>query len=109
MAERLLPEAFRDLEPYVASWALATERERSAKRQTSTMAELRAFYDAVLPRMEEILAYMARFPLDNIPDDVRRLFFLTLSLAEVAPAVELFGQPSVVDGCDIARFVPTHE
>jgi len=34
-----------------------------------------------------------------LPADV-----FTSSLAEVSPAVELFGQPSVVDGYDIARF-----
>jgi hypothetical protein len=34
---------------------------------------------------------------------------MTLSLAEVAPAVELFGQPSVVDGYDITRFTPQHD
>jgi hypothetical protein len=39
-----------------------------------------------------------------MPDDARRLFLLTLSLAEVAPAIELFSQVSVVDGYDINRF-----
>jgi len=30
-------------------------------------------------------------------------------LAEVAPAVENFGQPSVVQGYDVARFIPVHD
>ena len=36
-------------------------------------------------------------------------FLLTLSLAEVAPAVEKFNQPTVIDGFDFKRFVPVHD
>jgi hypothetical protein len=108
MTERQLPESFQDLTPYLA-WALATERERSAKRQSSPMTEIKAFYDAMLARMEEVLPYLAQFPPGQVPADVQRLFLLTLSLAEVAPAVENFGQPSVVQGYDVARFIPGHD
>ena len=107
-AEQQLPEQFQDLAPYL-DWSLPTERERSAKRQASTMAEIKAFYDTLLPRMEEVLPYLAQFPSEKSPVDVQNLFYLTLSLAEVAPAVENFGQPSVVDGYDIARFIPVHD
>ncbi len=103
MPESTLPKAFRDLEQWLP-WALATEQERSNKRQTSTMAEIQAFYDALLIRTEAILSYVEQFPLDNMPEDAQRLFCLTLSLAEVAPAIELFGQPAVLDGYDINRF-----
>ena len=108
MAERLLPEEFEDLTEHLA-WALATERERSTKRQASTMDEISTFFQAMLPRMEAILPYLDQFALDNVPDDVQRLFYLTLSVAEVAPAVENFGQPSVIEGYDVARFVPGDE
>jgi hypothetical protein len=103
MPESALPEAFRDLEQWLA-WSLTTEQERSDKRQASTMTEIKAFYDVMLARMEAILPYLEQFPLDKMPVDAQRLFYLTLSLAEVAPAVELFGQSSVVDGYDIKRF-----
>lgn len=108
MADQQLPKDFRDLELWI-DWSLATERERSAKRQSSKMEDLRAFYDTMLTRMEEILAYLEQFPLDKVPPAAERLFYLTLSLAEVAPAVELFGQPSVVDGYDISRFTAGQE
>jgi hypothetical protein len=103
MPESALPEAFRDLERWMA-WSLATEQERSDKRQVSAMGEIKAFYNAMLARMEEILPYLEQFPLEKMPEDAQRLFYLTLSLAEVAPAVELFGKPSVIDGYDINRF-----
>lgn len=108
MAKRQLPAAFAELKPFVG-WALATERERTAKRHTSDLAAIRAFYDAMLPRLGEILQYLDDFPPEDVPDDVQRLFLLTLSLAEIAPAIENFGQPSVLDGYDYSRFISVHE
>ena len=108
MPEPHLPAAFRDLEPWLA-WSLATEGERSAKRQSSTMVEIKAFYETILARMEAILPYLEQFPPDNVPPQTERLFYLTLSLAEIAPAAELYGQPGVVDGFDVSRFTPGNE
>ncbi len=107
MPEVRLPEQFRDLEQWIG-WSLETEGERSDRRQASTMEDITAFYEAMLARMEEVLPYLEQFSLEELPDDAKRLFYLTLSLAEVAPAVEQFGQPSVVDGYDIKRFVASH-
>jgi len=107
MPDALLPEQFQGLEKWI-DWSLETEDERSDRRQASTMEDIKAFYDAMLARMEEVLPYLEKFSLDALPDDASRLFYLTLSLAEVAPAVEQFGQPSVVDGYDIKRFVASH-
>ncbi len=103
MSEQFLPEPFADLAPYLA-WALPTERERSAKRQASTMAEINAFYQAMLPRMDEILSYLEQYTLEGVPADVQRLFFLTLSLAKIAPAVEMYGEPNA-EGLDALRLV----
>ena len=107
MPKSLLPAQFHDLEQWLA-WSLATEQERSVKRQASTMDDIKAFYNAMLARMEEVLPYLEQFPVDALPEDATRLFYLTLSLAEVAPAVEQFGQPSVVDGYDIRRVMVQH-
>jgi len=90
------------------AWSLATEPERSARRQASTMSDIKAFYAAMLARMEEVLPYLDQFSMEALPEDATRLFYLTLSLAEVAPAVEQFGQPSVVDGYDVKRIVVQH-
>jgi hypothetical protein len=109
MAKTVLPEQFSDLERFIGVWDLATERQRNRKRVASTIEELRAFYNVMLPRMGPIMEYLNQFPLDRMPDDARRLFYLTLSLAEVANAVELFKQPGVIDGFDPERFLPMHE
>lgn len=89
----LLPEQFKGLDPLAREWALASESERNKKRRSSTMEEIRAFYQAVLPRMDQIVAYLNRYPLGEMPEDAERLFYLALSFMEVSPAVELFGEP----------------
>ncbi len=101
-----LPDQFKDLEPFVGAWALARAAERHRKRLSSEMAEIEAFYQAMLPRMDAIIDYLNQFSIDALPEEAKRLFYLTLSLAEVAPAVELFRQPGVVDGFDPSRFPP---
>jgi hypothetical protein len=108
MMEQPLPEQFHELESFL-SWALNTERERSVKRHSSTMSELRAFYDAMITRLLEILDFLNGFSQDNAPAHVKRLSLLTLSLAEIAPAVENFRHPGVVDGYDFSRFIPLHD
>jgi hypothetical protein len=106
MSDVRLPDQFRDLEPLARTWSLPTETERHAKRLASNIAELRALYDALLPRIEEVLAYLSAFQLDNLPPEGCTLLSLACSLAEIGPAVELYGQPAVPDGYDSRRFIP---
>lgn len=108
MADRHLPAGFADLEPYL-DWALATECERTAKRLSSSMEDIQALYDAMSPRLEEVTAYLDGFPLDDLPPEAERLFHLSLSLMEVANAVEMFHAPGVVNGFDVARFRPVED
>ena len=106
--ERSLPEQLEELESFL-SWACNTERERSAKRHNSAMAEIRTFYDAMIARLPEILELLNGFTEEDAPAEMQRLSLLTLSLAEIAPAAENFRQQSVVDGYDYSRFVPVHD
>jgi hypothetical protein len=91
-----LPAEFADLEPYL-EWDLDTEPERYAKRLASTMAEMQAFYDVAFPRMEEVIAYCDKFPLDDLPEDARILMHLMQSLIMVSFPVEAWKQPRVPD------------
>ena len=102
----MLPEPFAALEPFAAIWSLPTEIARHEQRRASGMDALRDFYDAMLPRMPEILAYLETRPLDGLDTEDERLMQLTLSLAEIAPAVELFGSPTIPDAVDSRRFRP---
>ncbi len=82
MVEQKLPAQFAALEPFL-DWALATEHERTARRQTIGMAAIREFYATILPRLDEILKYLEGFAPENVPTEVNRLFLLTLSLAKL--------------------------
>ena len=97
MTERLLPPEFADLEPYAATWCLPTERERFARRMSSSIDEMQTFYDAVFARAEEAIAYCDRFPLAALPDDARRLLQLLYSLIMVSFPVEAWRQPHIPD------------
>jgi hypothetical protein len=95
MSNRLPPE-FAELEPF-ADWALPTEPERYAKRLSSTMDEMQAFYDAAIPRLEDAAVYLEQLPLDALPDDATRLLQLCYSLINVSFPVEAWRQPRVPD------------
>jgi hypothetical protein len=98
MTAPLLPPAFAELERFAPTWCLATEPERWAQRQRSSMAELQAFYDAFFPRAEDAIALCDRHPLDDLPADVERLLQLLHSLLMVSYAVEVWKQPGVING-----------
>ncbi|MFF2127845.1 hypothetical protein ACFVW1_21085 [Streptomyces olivochromogenes] len=100
MSDTLLPEAFAELEPFAATWCLATERERYERRPASDMSELQALYGVGFPCIGEALAYCDKFPLDALPDQARRLLELVHSITMVSMCVEIWHQPRVVDGAD---------
>ncbi len=93
----VLPGDFADLEPFAKAWCLASEPERYAKRLTSTMDEIQAFYDAVFPRAEAAIVYLEQFPLEELPDDALRLLHLLYSLILVSFPVEIWRQPYIPD------------
>ena len=97
MADRMLPAEFSDLEPFVAGWCLDSEPERYAKRLSSTMDEIQAFYDAMMPRAEAAIQYLEKFPLDELPEDAFRLLKLLYSLILMSFAVEIWRQPYIPD------------
>lgn len=84
-----LPIEFQDLEPFVAEWALTNERDRLAKLLTSSIAELRVFYDAMIDRADDAAAYLTDLPIDAMPDDAKALFYLTMTFVETAHPIEL--------------------
>lgn len=97
MSDRLLPEAFSDLEPFAAKWCLATEAQRYAERLASSMDEMQGFYDTFTPRAEEAIAYCDKFPLEDMPEEALNLLHLLYSLIMVSFPVECWGQARVPD------------
>ncbi|SOE61816.1 hypothetical protein SAMN05414139_01988 [Burkholderia sp. D7] len=100
-----LPEEFADLQPFVERWALVTETERNTRRHAVGMDAILVFKDAMLPRVDTVVQWLDQFPLNALPDAAKPLMYLLLSFAEIAPAVEFYKQPAVIDGYDPRRFV----
>ena len=94
---RRLPADFESLEPFVDHWAKESAQERLSARCDLDMEDIRAFYDAVTDRAEDALNYLEQFPLDDMPDDARRLLTLILAMAQAHIAVEIHGQPRAPD------------
>ncbi len=76
-----LPGAFEDLEPFADYWAGDDVQTRWDRRARADMADIRLFYDAMLPRADEALAYLQPKPLEDLCDADARLYRLVLSLA----------------------------
>ena len=108
MTQLSLPADFADLSPWL-EWALPTADERQTHRRTATPQALKAFYDAALPRLEAILAEVDKYPLGGLPEALQPLYNIALSLAEVAPHLELYGGAvGVPYAFEEARFVAVH-
>ncbi len=102
-----LPAGFEELEHFVGEWVLADSSARSAKRQTSSFAEVSEFYDGMLKHSERALEYLSTRRLGELGPQDQRLLKLCLSLAEVGPAVEWYESPQVLDGFPADRFPMT--
>lgn len=105
MTTAALPAGFGELAPYLM-WALPTEAERMAKRVASSLEEINAFYDAISPRMEEIITYLNQYPYTDMPPDARTLSDMALSLVEIAALVEMYKDPANLYMVEAHRFVP---
>jgi hypothetical protein len=93
----MLPAQFADLEAFAPAWCMASEPERLAKRLSSTMAEMQAFYDAIVPRAEDVIAHLDMFSLDALPEKETNLLHLAYSMIQVSFPVECWHQPNVPD------------
>lgn len=108
-SNKKLPEQFKELEVFLDKWCLPTQMERTNERQESNMDEIKAFYGAMEPRMKEILDYLDTFSIENLKGNEKTLLELAYAVAEIAPAVEMFGQKYVTSTFDARDFLPTHE
>ena len=93
----MLPQAFSELQPFVADWALPTRAQRYEARLSKPFDELVDFYDAVAPRAEEAIAYLNGLDIDDLPDDATTLLHLLYSMILVSYAVNVFKQNRIPD------------
>jgi hypothetical protein len=103
----MIPEPFVHLETW-NGWCLRTETERNHRRVSKSFKEISAFADAMLPEVEAVTQWIDVHNVDGTYDDkTLNLFYMLLSLAEVAPAIESYDpEVVVVDGYESKLFVP---
>ena len=102
-APSTFPDAFSHLEPW-AAWAIADHTDRSGRRESSSLDELRELYDVVSPHLETILDHLDQHRLDALGEREAALLWLTFSLVEAAAAVELYDRPAVSSVYPASRF-----
>jgi hypothetical protein len=108
-SDRMLPGEFAELERFARDWALARESQRNAKRISSDMSEIQALYDAMFPRLHDVVEYLNRFPLESMPPEAKNLLHLSYSMIEVSLPVEVLGQPNMPDSVEDSRLLYLHE
>jgi hypothetical protein len=91
-----LPSEFVELEPHL-DWDLATEPERYAKRLASSMPQMQEFYNVAFPRLNDVIAYCDKYPMDDLPEEARTLMHLMQSLVMVSFPIEAWKQARVPD------------
>lgn len=105
----VLPAGFEALAPLAAIWARPSENARSEVRWAAQPADFAAFYEAMLPRLPDVLAYLAALPLESMDAAQTNLFCLAAAFAEAAPHHELYGGSADVPfSFEARRFVPGH-
>lgn len=104
-----LPEQFQQLQKFANIWALPTELQRSEQRWIANEAQYQDFYDAMLPILDDVLAYLDQYQIGAIPENVLPLYHLALAFAESAPHTELYAnQSQVPNSFEASRFQAAH-
>jgi hypothetical protein len=101
--QRPLPVGFEDLSEFVPTWAHASYSQRQNARLASDMKQIRAFYKAMMARLDAIVGHLNEFPIDALPPGEQTLLDLCLSLAQVGNCVTLWHAPDQQDAFDAQR------
>lgn len=108
-ANNVLPSGYETLEPFVADWAIPSLAGRAARRDTCTVEERLAFYEATRPIVAQALAELDTKALDEFNEREQRLMALLLSYAQVAMTVEVRQEGEAAHARDRKHMVITHE
>ena len=92
-----LPEAFADLEAYADYWSSPDEGERFQALVNSTVVDVKAFYEAILPRVREAKKHLEQFDFRALPASEERLLNLLIAFMESAHVIELKWSTTDID------------
>jgi hypothetical protein len=104
----MLPNDFRDLEPYLG-WALPSDDQRIDKRLNSSIEEATAFYDAMLPWFSATMKYLEGVEPETPREEDRALLLLVVAFLEIADTVEHYAPAGTVGPEELRRFKPRYD
>ncbi len=81
---------FSELQEYINDWGHADAHQRLNKRTNADFSDLKKFYDAVVPRLGEIIEFLNQFPVDDIPEEFGPLAYMALAACEVDDPVNVW-------------------
>lgn len=93
-------EAMSVAKLFFTEWALPTEAERIQKRMTSTVDEMRHFYNSTVPFLEEFIDNLNLVDLDSFSEEETLLGNLCIMLCEVDNPVNKWNSPILKDALD---------
>ena len=86
---------FSELKEFMDEWGDADAHQRLSKRTSAEFSDIKRFYDAVVPRLEEIIEFLNRFPVDDIPGEHRPLAWMALAACEMDDPVNVWKAPEL--------------
>lgn len=92
-----LPDGFADLQPFAERWVLPDQRVRYLARLDASMDDMQEFYDVAMARIDDVLAYLEQYQVDDLSDEGVNLLWLYSSLCNVSFPVEVWRQQRVPD------------
>lgn len=95
-----LPAQFAALAEWGPEWFHGYDRDRHVQRVSSDLETVRKFYEAVFPRMDEIIAYLNTIDTaqpDALGEADRNLFNLALTCMEMSHPIDMGWKSTDID------------
>ena len=89
MSDAIFPAGFESLARHAPEWVLPDQLKRQRKRAASDLATVKAFYDALYPEMERIMAYLKTVPMDTLSSADKNLYRLAATWFEMSHPIDL--------------------
>lgn len=100
MTAFVLPAPFQDLARWGPEWCLDSEKARHFKRVYSDIETVRSFFEAVFPRLDEMISYLNTLetldPKALAPPD-RNLYYLAATCIEMSHPIDMGWRGTDID------------
>lgn len=81
---------FSELQEFIDEWGHGDAHQRLNRRSSSDFSDIKRFYDAIVPRLGEIIEFLNRFLVDDIPEEYKPLAYMALAACEVDDPVNVW-------------------